>query len=314
MNALRVSVVICTWNRAASLERTLTSMSSLSIPSDLEWELIVVNNACSDATDNVIASFGDRLPIRRAYEGEPGLAHARNRAVREATGEYILWTDDDVLVDPRWIEAYCAAFRLHPDAQVFGGPIEPLFEGEPPAWLPRVLDQIGWVYGRQSFGEEPVRLSPENVDGGPYGANMAFRVDVLRRRRFDTRLGVRHEEYSTGEETELMRDVLRAGGDGWWLPQAPVRHRIPRSSQTTRYVRRWMAGRARAASVAAGGRVPASRIPRLCIRIVWHELAFQVLRLVGPPESWIRHLLRTSYARGRLSAARLKLRKGDPRA
>lgn len=311
---LRVSVVICTWNRAASLERTLRSMCSLSVPTNVEWELIVVNNACSDATDEVIASFGDRLPIRRAYEGEPGLANARNRALHEATGEYIIWTDDDVLVDPGWIEAYCVAFRRYPDAQVFGGPIEPLFEGEAPEWLPRVLDQIGWVYGRQSFGEEPLQLSPENVDGGPYGANMALRVDALRNRRFDARLGVRHEEYSTGEETELLRKILLEGRDGWWIPQAPVRHRIPQSSQTTRYVRRWMAGRARAASITAGDRIPASRIPRLCMRVVWHELAFQVLRLVGPPESWIRQLLRTSYARGRLKAARVNVLKGEPRA
>lgn len=311
---LRVSLAICTWNRAASLERTLRSMIALSVPADVQWELIIVNNACSDATDEVIASFSDKLPIRRAYERTPGLAIARNRAVAEATGEYIVWTDDDVLVDPGWLTAYCDAFRAWPGAQVFGGPIEPLFEGEPPSWLPRVLDQIGWVYGRQSFGQEPVRLSPDNIDGGPYGANMAFRMDVLRKRGFDSRLGVRHEEYATGEETELIRETLLAGGEGWWIPMTPVMHLIPRSNQTTRYIRRWMVGRARAASIARGDNVPLSRIPRIWLRIAWHELAFQTLRLVGPPETWIQPLLRTSYARGRLMAARVDLPRGEQRA
>lgn len=95
------SVAICTWNRAALLRQTLENMTKLLIPPGVEWELLVVNNNCSDATDEVIDSFSARLPIRRVFEAKPGLSNARNAAVRQARGEYVLWTDDDICVEER---------------------------------------------------------------------------------------------------------------------------------------------------------------------------------------------------------------------
>ena len=67
-------------------------------------------------TDDVIRSFENRLPIRRAFEPTPGQSNARNRIVAEATGDYILWTDDDVTVSPDWLVVYAEAFRARPGA------------------------------------------------------------------------------------------------------------------------------------------------------------------------------------------------------
>src|SRR4051794_35896246 len=103
---MNVTVAICTWNRAGLLDQTLSEMGRLRIPSGLEWELIVVNNNCTDPTDEVIARHTGRLPIRRVSEPRPGQSNARNAAVRVARGDYIVWTDDDVLVDPLWLAAY----------------------------------------------------------------------------------------------------------------------------------------------------------------------------------------------------------------
>ena len=91
-------------------------------------ELLVVNNNCTDRTDDVIRSFENRLPIRRAFEPTPGQSNARNRIVAEATGDYILWTDDDVTVSPDWLVAYAEAFRARPAGGLFGGPIVPLVD------------------------------------------------------------------------------------------------------------------------------------------------------------------------------------------
>src|SRR5512143_830758 len=109
MTATRLTVAICTWNRSALLEQTLERMTRLVAPSGCTWELLVINNNSTDATESVIARFEARLPIRGVFETQPGLSNARNRAVREAGGEYVLFTDDDVLVDPDWLVAYNAA-------------------------------------------------------------------------------------------------------------------------------------------------------------------------------------------------------------
>jgi glycosyltransferase involved in cell wall biosynthesis len=110
-------------------------MRQLRIPANVDWELLVVNNNCTDDTDAVIARHQDALPLRRLFEPEQGLSNARNSAVAVAKGDYILWTDDDVLVSSNWLVEYANAFRSWPDAAFFGGPIEPWFSTEPPAWL-----------------------------------------------------------------------------------------------------------------------------------------------------------------------------------
>jgi glycosyltransferase involved in cell wall biosynthesis len=89
-------------------------MTRLRIPRGAEWEILVVNNNCNDNTDEVIASFANRLPVQRVFEATPGHSHARNRAVTEAAGDLIVWTDDDVLVDPNWLTGYAEALPPTP--------------------------------------------------------------------------------------------------------------------------------------------------------------------------------------------------------
>jgi glycosyltransferase involved in cell wall biosynthesis len=125
---MMITVAIPTLNRAESLKRTLESLAAMRIPMDLAWEVLVVNNGGTDHTDQVIDSFVGRLPIRRVVEPKRGVSNARNRAVDEAKGDYILWTDDDVVVDPGWLAAYADAFKRWPDVAVFGGKIVPRLE------------------------------------------------------------------------------------------------------------------------------------------------------------------------------------------
>jgi glucosyl-dolichyl phosphate glucuronosyltransferase len=303
MSALHLTVAVCTWNRSQLLDRTLQQMTRLAIPPDVTWELIVVNNRCTDATDAVIDSFSGRLPIRRGWEPVAGAANARNRALALARGEFILWTDDDILVDEDWIGAYVRAFRRWPDADVFGGPIEPTFEGEPPAWIGQVLNRIGPVYGLQTLGEKPVPLAAERVGDGPYGGNMAIRRSAQLRFQFRSELGPRHGQYSIGEETELLRQMLLAGHTGWWTPEPRVRHWVPAGNQNVEYIRRWMEGSGRYIARSPERAILRRNRPyRLYARMLRHEIAYRLLRHVSPPETWIRELSRASRARGQLLA------------
>ena len=113
-----ITIAICTFNRAESLRRTLDSLVAMRIPSDLTWEIVVVNNNSTDHTDYVINEYLERLPLRPESEPQPELSNARNRAIDAAKGDYIVWTDDDVVVDAGWLTAYVEAFRRWPEAAV----------------------------------------------------------------------------------------------------------------------------------------------------------------------------------------------------
>src|SRR5262249_21230021 len=117
----RVSVIICTWNRARLLDMTLEHFARLRVPAGVEWELVVVNNNSTDDTDAVLQRHEGRLPLRRLFEPRPGKSFAANLALAEARSDLILWTDDDVHVDPDWLAEYVAAARAWPDASFFGG-------------------------------------------------------------------------------------------------------------------------------------------------------------------------------------------------
>ena len=107
----------------------------------------------------VIKAFADRLPIRREFEPERGLSHARNRAVDAAKGDYIVWTDDDVVVAPGWLAAYIEAFRRWPEAAVFGGPIIPRYAPPVPKWLIGGEVLLHEVLSFRDFGDADLPLS-----------------------------------------------------------------------------------------------------------------------------------------------------------
>src|SRR6516162_4873021 len=130
-----ITVGICTFNRAESLRRTLDSLVAMRVPSDLVWEIVVVNNNSTDHTDDIIGEYIDRLPVRREFELRPGKSNALNRAIDVAKGDYLVWVDDDVLVDAGLLTAYVEAFRRWPEAAVFGGRIRPRYEAPVEKWV-----------------------------------------------------------------------------------------------------------------------------------------------------------------------------------
>jgi len=233
---MHVTVAVCTWNRARLLDQTLAGLQELVIPPGVEWEVLVVNNNCSDDTDVVIDRHAARLPLRGVHEPKQGIANARNAAVRAARGDMIFWTDDDVLVDPQWLSEYCAAVRQWPEVVFFGGPIAPWFETPPPAWM-----VANWPRVRDMFGEWRFTESAKEIDiqSLPFGSNYAVRTDVQSGYRYDSNLGHIGDTPRFGEETAVLRQMFLDGHRGRIIPSARVRHFIPQHRLTLDYVCRW---------------------------------------------------------------------------
>ena len=295
-----VTVAICTRNRRRALERTLETLAAIESPPSLSWELLVVDNRSEDDTAKSIASFAHELPLRMLVESRVGLSHARNAAIAAARGEYIVWIDDDVLVDPGWLRAYHDAFRNHPDVAFFGGPIVPELDGTPPSWLLAALPHIDNAYAARDLGRAPVALTADTL---PFGANFVVRTEDQRRHPFDPELGRRDDRLSAGEEWDVLQRLLAEGASGRWVPRARVRHVISAERQSVRYLRRYYVGNgislARTRSTA--GEKTLFRRPRWAWREAFsQELAYRLRRLYAPAEVWSVHLRRASVAWGLL--------------
>jgi glycosyltransferase involved in cell wall biosynthesis len=295
---MRFTVAICTWNRASLLSEVLQRLTRIRDPNGA-WEVVVVNNDSTDDTESVLSAFVGRLPIRRAFEPRPGLSHARNTAVRNALGDYLVWTDDDALVDADWLAAYGRAVERHPEAAVFGGPVRPRFEGTtPPRWLSAGWQDISAAFAARDLGDEPFEFG----GGGelPYGANFVIRAREQRMFPYDPSLGRRRGGGALGEETAVMRGILEAGGTGWWVPDASVEHWIPKERQSVRYLRSYYTLQGRTFHRWGGGGGPTfwGRPLRLWRSIIRAELAYSRARLSGDPHRWIKPLIQASILRG----------------
>ena len=299
-----LTVAICTWNRCDLLAQTLNGLTKVAVPDGVDWELIVVDNNSIDQTADVLAGFRDRLPLRILFEPELGLSVARNRALADARGDYVLWTDDDVLVDRYWLTAYAEAFRRYPTATFFGGPVDPWFDGTPPPWLAAVMSQVSTAYAVKDLGAADRALGLAAL---PHGANMACATGPQRRYRYDAALGRRGAAMLGGEETANFHAMLADGHSGQWVPRAHVRHYIPAARQTTGYLRRYYAGNGATQPLFNGGRSDVRLLlgrPRWAWReALTQELRYCLARPVAAPAIWIEHLKRASYAWGVLKGS-----------
>lgn len=232
-----VTVVICTRNRALQLASVLDSACKLIIPAHLSWEFIVVDNGSQDNTADVVARYSDRLPIRCVREEKAGLSNARNLGVKEAKGDYICWTDDDVVIDPNWLSAYFSAFKYHPEAAVFGGRVIPFLEKPTPAWFEKAKYEwpLSSLLAYRDFGDDVIPLTFEGALV-PWGANFAIRAKEQKTYSYNPQLGVSPNHKRVGEETDVIYRVFKEGGSGWWVPQSKVSHIIPPKRQTLQYL------------------------------------------------------------------------------
>jgi glycosyltransferase involved in cell wall biosynthesis len=226
---MNVSVIICTWNRKNILDKTLNHFSENIDTTSVDWELVVVNNNSTDNTGRVVRSFKDSLPIVHVYEPVQGLARAHNTGIDSAQGELIIFTDDDVQPVEGWIEEYWRAYQKRQRGYFFGGPIISQYEGTPPdADLARVAPPS--VVGLD-LGEEPreIRL-PKFI--GPNWACPAKYLEQVG--DFNENLGLNPEAegVGVGEETDMMIRLIDMGINGWYVPGANIKHRVPKSKCT----------------------------------------------------------------------------------
>ena len=203
--------------------------------------LVVDNGSSSDATTRRIKErFGDRSDVRCLSMARPGTSRARNRGLAEASTEIVLFSDDDVSVDPLWIVAAVSGFEGNPDVAAVTGPILPTELATPAQVWIEEFGGFNKGFRRQVFelDHPPDRavLFPYAAGSFGSGANMAFRRQaLLSGGGFDVALGGGTPARG-GEDLAAFVEVILRGGSLAYEPAMLVRHHHHRSYQRLKSV------------------------------------------------------------------------------
>lgn len=115
----RITVQICTFNRAPLAARCLEALARVDFPAD-DFEIVLVDDGSSDGTGEVVKSIATRGRLRYLRQDHAGLASARNTGIRAAEGEVVLFIDDDTIPDPALLSEHWKTHERHPGSVVLG--------------------------------------------------------------------------------------------------------------------------------------------------------------------------------------------------
>lgn len=243
-SSLDASLLIATYNRAPLLDETLESIRALRVTPGRRWEVIVVDNNSADGTRTVVERQARDFPVplRYVFEGRQGRSSALNTGIASSQAAVIAMTDDDVRVEPGWLDAACDALA-DPSVAYAGGPVTPIWETPPPPWLDLTRGDLWGTIAIQDHGSHP--LVYEEARRVPLGANMAARRSMFTSiGGFRADLGRSTGRLVLGQEVpELLMRARAAGLRGMYLPEMRVHHHIPSRRLTRAYFRTWWFGK-----------------------------------------------------------------------
>ncbi len=195
---LKISIVICTYNRSKWLKYCIESLVTQNCDKYL-FEVIIVNNNSTDDTLNVAKKYRNEFQFYKVVtEKKQGLSFARNRGIDEASAEWVAYIDDDGKVRQDYIEQAIKTIECY-NFDCFGGEVRNWFYFGKPKWYPdnmynkadhKTVYETDYVLGGISFWLKEVFIK--------YG-------------RFSTNIGMKGDKYGYGEETSL-NDLIRANG------------------------------------------------------------------------------------------------------
>ena len=220
-----LTAIICTYNCAKYLGNLLESIAANDLPRS-EYEIVLVDNNCTDNTREICEAFAivhKDVNFRYVVEQEQGLSAARNKGIKEAKGNVLVYIDDDALIDIWYLRTISEYMSAHPEISAVGGPIIPLYETVEPKWMTRYTKELlcGYLY----LGDKE-RTFPG--DRYPGGGNAAYRSDVFQKvGLFNTDLGRKGDSLMGAEEKDIFDKMCSQKMQFMYLPKMILHHIIP---------------------------------------------------------------------------------------
>ena len=262
---MKISVIICTCNGSERLKGALKSLKDMEVASDIQWELLVIDNNSSDDTCEVIKNFAraSGLNVKYLFEGNQGLSYARNRGLMKANGEIIAFTDDDCIVDKSWITSILKEFASDKTLLGLGGRVELYNVNDRPVTTRTFKDRMLFSSPNQLFNLLP-------------GCNMAFAREVFDDvGEFDPNFGA-GTKIASAEDSDFFYRVHKKGFKMIYSPDVLVYHNHGRrtDSQVRALNRGYVIGR---------GAFYCKHILRgdpVVMRLAYREISLQIKRFI----------------------------------
>lgn len=229
---MKISVIICTYNRAILLDDSIKSIQGQDFTHN-QFEIVIVDNNSTDNTKEICKKTAITSDVRIKYIFEPrqGLSFARNTGIEHAEGEIVLFTDDDIEADKSWLCEIVSVFD-RPEVACAGGPIRPLWPFEKPSWIntDRLTEPL-------SISEFSAAKETGYFSGHyPFGANIAFHRETFKQfGAFSEGLGRQAGKLLSNEEIELCQRIEAAGKQIRFAPNAVIYHKIAPERMTKQW-------------------------------------------------------------------------------
>lgn len=218
---MKLSIIVATRSRSAGLRAFLDALLLSECASAFSWDAWIIDNNSTDDTREVVESLAAAHPELIYYRSETsqGKSFALNRGIRESSGDVLVFTDDDCIPDPLWLQNIAREFRSRPELGIVGGRIELYNPLDLPITIRTSKERIALSNGADVFSFIA-------------GCNMAIRREVLDRvGGFDTRLGPGSPKDTVADDPDFVYRAFRAGTGVEYVPDILIYHNHGRRSE-----------------------------------------------------------------------------------
>ncbi len=216
------TVAIPTYNGAERLASVLEKLRHQIQTENIQWEIIVVDNNSDDSTADVVKGFQQNWhlsnQLKYVFEDKQGMAYARWRAIKEASGVFVGFVDDDNLVFPDWVyQAYHFGIK-HTKSGAYGGEIQGIFEIEPP----ENFDKVKTFLAIRKYADTATKFDVDKLRLPP-GAGL-----VVRKKAWLESVPTKVTHTQRGcEDYEISLHMYNHGWEIWYNPEMQIQHLIP---------------------------------------------------------------------------------------
>ena len=240
LSNLKISIVICTYNRADYILESVGSLYHQTLSKD-QYEIIIVDNNSTDQTKSVCNKFIAEHPSVACYfleEKRQGASFARNTGAAIAKAPLLCFMDDDAVANENYLERIIQFFKSYPTIGGLGGRIIPRYIPEEPKWMSHFVSSL---VGNFDYSNHIVEFSPNKY---PLESNMIVqKKDFDAVNGFNTALpGVQGTLRIGGEGKEFFLKLKALGIIIYYDPSIIVEHIVETKKLTPEYMYRVASG------------------------------------------------------------------------
>ncbi|SOD90114.1 glycosyltransferase family 2 protein [Spirosoma fluviale] len=212
---LNYSIIICTYNRVDFLKETIDSLLS-HFKDHSNYELLIIDNKSTDNTAEVVKPFLRFPQVRYVLETNQGLSYARNRGIKEAKNDVLIFLDDDIDIEANYLDI-CDQIYSDPNTHIVGGKVLP-YQSAIPDWMPEQFYYLMSIFDIGNSACYTQKLM---------GANYSMRREAVQKIGwYNVELGRKGSNLMGGEEVDYLNRASDLGYRILYRPDLIVYHKI----------------------------------------------------------------------------------------